>query len=96
MDILAQISRRAPLKLKGLSFQELFAGLSSSLEASSRSNPAMPFHSRIPRIAERRAVAGLTDGTWTGGAACGDFHCKEGSRTPTLAMPLHRQRHLHQ
>jgi uncharacterized protein YegL len=39
MQILAQISRREPLKLAGLRFRDLFAWLSSSLGGVSRSTP---------------------------------------------------------
>jgi uncharacterized protein YegL len=39
MEILAQISRREPLKLQGLRFRDLFAWLSSSLGGVSQSTP---------------------------------------------------------
>lgn len=39
MDILGQISARAPLNLKGLQFKELFKWLSNSMGAVSRSTP---------------------------------------------------------
>jgi uncharacterized protein YegL len=39
MDILSQISTRAPLNLKGLQFRELFKWLSNSMGAVSHSTP---------------------------------------------------------
>ena len=39
MDVLAKISKRAPLKLKGIYFRELFLWLSSTMKAVSQSSP---------------------------------------------------------
>jgi len=38
-DVLAQIAARAPLKLKGLNFRDLFLWLSQSMQAVSQSSP---------------------------------------------------------
>ena len=91
-DVLAQIATRAPVKLKGLNFRDLFLWLSQSMQSVSQSSPATRSRSRRPAgpTSERKTPCG----SWSTAPCGGRPTSTQGSLARILAPEASSARRL--